>query len=196
MYLVTCGASWVNGDYSWVEEVSEEQNIISTPFLTDDYTDSTTYRMILKDKFKCDTYTNLAYGGSTNKVQIELLKDLLKKHKNRDDIIVIFGLLPLEEEKQLEEIISLDIEHLFLFNTVCQQSLPNALFGSKDLLSLISKDDTQVNPKDWNNCQNYFRKIYKAFKLGLVNLDNHHMTKKANATIACMIFNEIKSRVI
>ena len=195
MYLITCGSSWVNGDYSWVEEVSEDQIVVPTPFLTENCTDSTAYRMILKDKFKCDTYTNLAYGGSTNKVQIELLKELLKKHKNRNDIIVIFGLLPLEEN-QFEEITSLDINQLFIFNTVCQQPLPNALFGSKDLLSLMSKDDTQVNPKDWNNCQNYFRKIYKTFKLGLVTLDNHHLTARGNAAVADMIFNEIKSRVI
>lgn len=196
MYLITCGASWVNGDYSWVEEVYEDQKLPTTPFLSKDHTDATAYRMIIKTLFKCDTYTNLACGGSSNQTQINLLKKLLKKHKNRNDIIVLFGLLPLENDKQLEELLSLDVKNLFLFNTICQQSVPCSLFNSKDLLSLLSEDNSQVNVKDWEKCEIYFRKIYKAFKLGLVNLDNHHMTKKANAVIADLIFNEIKSRFI
>jgi len=196
MYLITCGASWVNGDYSWVEKVSEDQKLPKTPFLTPDHTDSTAYRMILKNLFSCDTYTNLSYGGSPNQVQIDLLKKLLQKHRDRNDIVVLFGLLPFKHENQLEEILSLDIKQLFLFNTICHQPIPNALFGSKDLLSLLSGDNSQVNAKDWEKCEIYFRKIYKAFKLGLVNLDNHHMTKKANVEIAHLIFNEIKSRFI
>lgn len=196
MYLITCGASWVNGDYSWVEEVTEDQHLPNTPFLTDDVTDPTAYRMIIKNLLKCDTYTNLAYGGSPNQVQIDLLKDLLSEHRHREDIIILFGLLPFEKDNQLEQILSLNIKHLFLFNTICQQPIPNSLFDSKDLLSLISEDDSQVNAKNWRNCEVYFKKMYRAFKRGLVNLDNHHMTKKANAMIAYLIYNEIKSRFI
>lgn len=196
MYLITCGASWVNGDYSWVEEVSEDQKLPKTPFLTPDHTDSTAYRMILKNLFSCDTYTNLSYGGSPNQVQIDLLKELLQKHRDRNDIVVLFGLLPLEHENQLEEILSFNIKQLFLFNTICYQPIPNALFGSKDLLSIISNDNKQITLKDWEHCENYHRKIYKAFKLGLVNLYNHHLTKKANVMTAHLIFNEIKSRFI
>lgn len=194
MYLITCGSSWVNGDYSWVEEVSEDQIVVPTPFLTENCTDSTAYRMILKNRLKCDTYTNLAYGGSTNKVQIELLKELLKKHKNRNDIIVIFGLLPLEEN-QFEEITSLDINQLFIFNTVCEQFIPNGLFNSKDLLSLLSNDFTQVS-KNWSTCEVYHKKMFKLYKKQLANLENHHLTAKGNALVAEMIFNEIKSRFI
>jgi len=196
MYLVTCGASWVNGDYSWVEEVTEDTHLPNTPFLTDDNTDNTAYRIIVKNLLRCDTYTNLACGGSPNQIQINLLKELLDKHKHREDIIVLFGLLPFESDTQLDELLSLNIKHLFLFNTVCNQSVPNSLFNSRDLLSLFSEDDAQVNTKDWRNCEVYFRKMYKAFKRGLVNLDNHHMTKKANAIIAYLIFNKIKSRFI
>lgn len=196
MYLITCGASWVNGDYSWVEEVTEDQHLPNTPFLTDDFTDATAYRIILKNLLKCDTYTNLAYGGSTNQTQIDLLKDVLKNQSHRDDLVVLFGLLPFESETQLDELLSLDIKHLFLFNTICIQSVPNSLFDGRDLLSLLSEDDSQVSTEDWRTCEVYFRKMYRAFKRGLVNLDNHHMTKKGNAIIACSIFSQIQSRFV
>jgi len=194
MYLITCGASWVNGDYSWVD-LSKNNLKLTQPFLEKDLSDPTAYRNILRKQFKCEYYTNLASGGSLNSEQIKLLTALLEKYPQRYDILVLFGLLPFDEENQMNTLVSMNIPHLFIFNTVYEQYLPNGLFNSKDLLSLLSNDFTQVN-KNWSTCEVYHKKMFKLYKKQLANLENHHLTAKGNALVAEMIFNEIKSRFI
>lgn len=196
MYLITCGASWVNGDFSWVESnntlTEKEINSIG-PFLTSDYTDDTAYRIILKNKLRCDTYTNLSYGGSSNEHQVELLLELLNKHSNRQDIVILFGLKPFEHEQQSVEIHNLYPNNLFLFNTISYQYLENGLFNSKDLLSILSNDFRQVSKE---GDEEWWRKIYKCHKLGLVDIHRQHLTKEGNVLVADLIFNEIKSRYV
>ena len=195
MYLITCGASWVNGDFSWIRSDSKlPKKAINDigPFLLSDFNDPTTFRNLLIKYFKCDTFNNLAYGGSTNQHQIELLRYTLKKDYHRDDTVVLFGIKPFEHENQLSEILSIPCTNLFIFNTINTQYIENALFESVDLLSIMSEDYRQVSKE---GDENWWRKIYKCTKLGLVDIHRQHPTTEGHNLIAELLIKEIRKKV-
>jgi lysophospholipase L1-like esterase len=196
MYLITCGASWVNGDFSWVRSSSKlSKKAINDigPFLLSDFSDPTAFRNILNFYFKCDTYNNLAYGGSSNQHQIELLKYTIKKDYHRNDVLVLFGLKPFEHEDQLSEILSIPCKNLFIFNTISTQLIDNALLNSKDLLSIMSDDFTPVIKEGDEAWQ---RKIFKCYKKGLVDIHRAHPTAEGHQLIATLLINEIKKQTL
>lgn len=197
MYLITCGSSWDNGDFSWVNSSSDiksfsEANKIG-PFLENDFNDNTSARILLRKKLKAKNYTNLSFGGSSNETQINLLIDLLSKTSYRSDHIILFGLKPLEYITQKDKILSINIKNMFIYNSTETQFIDNSLFNSIDLLSLMSKDYT-IGVREGNEL--WARKVLKAEKRGLVSSITQHPTQEGCEYISNLIFNEIKLRFI